>query len=74
MASLAVKNTEIQHEMETEKKALMAENATDAEMRAVNKVESYQNADKSIQDTSIADETDTMKQFFKRSNIYKKYE
>lgn len=37
-ASLAVKNTEIQQEMANEKKALMAENATDAEMNAVNKL------------------------------------
>ena len=40
----------------------MAENATDAEMKAVDKLKSYQNMDDSSQqDTSIAPETDTMK-------------
>lgn len=73
-ASLAVKNDEIKNEIESEKKGLMAEQATDAEIQAVKKLRSYQNADSSIQDTSIAPETDTMKQFFKKSNIYKKYE
>lgn len=60
--------------MESEKKALMADDATNAEMNAVKKLRSYQNADTNIQDTSIAPETETMKQFFKKSNIYKKYD
>lgn len=60
-ASLAVKNEEIQNEIEGEKNGLMAEQATDAETQAVNKLRSYQNADSSIQDTSIAPETETMK-------------
>ena len=73
-ASYAFKNNQIQGEIASEKQALMAERATDSEMRAVNKLKSYQNADQSVEDTSIAPETENMKQFFKTSNIYKKYQ
>jgi hypothetical protein len=73
-ASFAIKNQQIDGEIASEKQALMAERATDSEMRAVNKLKSYQNADQSVEDTSIVPETENMKQFFKTSNIYKKYE
>ena len=73
-ASFAIKNQQIDGEIASEKNALMAERATDSEMRAVNKMKSYQNADQSVEDTSIVPETDNMKQFFKTSNIYKKYQ
>lgn len=73
-ASLALKNQQIDSEIASEKQALMAERATDSEMRAVNKLKSYQSADQSVEDTSIVPETENMKQFFKTSNIYKKYQ
>jgi len=73
-ASFAIKNQQIDGEIASEKQALMAERATDSEMKAVNKLKSYQNADQSVEDTSIVPETENMKQFFKTSNIYKKYQ
>jgi hypothetical protein len=73
-ASSFIKNQQIDGEIASEKQALMAERATDSEMRAVNKLKSYQSADQSVEDTSIVPETENMKQFFKTSNIYKKYQ
>lgn len=73
-ASSFIKKQQIDGEIASEKQALMAERATDSEMRAVNKLKSYQSADQSVEDTSIVPETENMKQFFKTSNIYKKYQ
>jgi hypothetical protein len=76
----------VKEEKGKEEEDLNSADATDAEREAIRKIKKYQNAGKDISDsesnddedddddTSVVKETKKMKDYFKKSKIYKKYE
>jgi hypothetical protein len=75
----------VKEEKEKEIEDLDSADATDAEREAIRKIKKYQNAGRDIsdsesddedddEDTSVVKETKKMKDYFKKSKIYKKYE